>query len=191
MLSCSPGDKAAAVSGLDELKDKRIGVLIGSTHDQFITSRFPEAEILRLDTSPDLAVALNAGKCDAIIMDANTGRLYRRDDPGLALLAEKIFAENLGFGFADAPLRDAFNDFLRELEAGGELARIRAKWENDSGQADVPEPPGDGPNGRLRIGTSADGLPFTFIKEGRYTGLDIDLAYRFAARQGMTADVQT
>jgi len=191
MLSCSPGVKPAAVSGLDELKDKRIGVLIGSTHDQFITSRFPEAEILRLDTSPDLAVALNAGKCDAIIMDANTGRLYRRDDPGLALLAEKIFAENLGFGFADAALRDAFNDFLRELNSGGELDRIRAKWESDSGQSVTPDPPAAGPNGRLRIATSADGLPFTFIKEGRYTGLDIDLAYRFAARQGMTADVQT
>ncbi len=100
-LSCSPGNKPTAVSGLEELKDKRIGVLIGSTHDHFITSRFPQAEILRLDTSPDLAVALKAGKCDAIIMDANVGRLYRRDDPGLALLAEKIFVEPLGFGFAD------------------------------------------------------------------------------------------
>ncbi len=190
-VTCSPGEQPAGIAGLEALKDKRIGVLIGSTHDQFITSRFPEAEILRLDTSPDLAVALKAGKCDAIIMDANTGRLYRRDDPGLAVLAEKIFAESLGFGFVDAATRDEFNAFLRELRESGDLDRIRSKWENDSGQLPALDPPAGGTKGRLRIATSADGLPFTFIKDGKYTGLDIELVYRFAGRQGLEPDVQT
>jgi polar amino acid transport system substrate-binding protein len=189
--SCSVDGGSGAVSGLDELRNKRIGVLLGSTHDQFATSRFPEAKILRLDTSPDLAVALKAGQCEAIFMDSNTGRLYRRDDPDLDLLAEKVFVERLGFGFAETGTRDAFNAFLEELRESGELDRIRAQWENDTGQADVPEPPAEGPNGRLRIATSADVVPFTFIKEGRHTGLDVDLACRFAASRGLTADIQT
>jgi len=187
-----PAEKTETViKSLDQLAEMRIGVLIGSTHDQFITSRFPRATILRLDTSPDLAVALKAGQCDAIIMDSNTGRLYRRDDPELALLATKIFSESLGFGFADAAIRDAFNAFLGELKTSGELDRIRSKWENDSGQEPALDPPAGGTKGRLRIATSADGLPFTFIKEGKYTGLDIDLVYRFAERQGLVPDVQT
>ena len=190
-LSCSPAKERTTLSSLDELKDKRIGVLVGSTHDQFATTRFPGAEIFRLDTSPDLAVALKAGKCDVILMDANTGRLYRRDDPGLAVLAEKVFAEDLGFGFADGAVRDKFNVFLKELGASGELDRLRKKWENDSGETAIPDPPRSGKNGRLRFATSADGVPFAFIKEGRYTGLDIELAYRFAAGQDMIPDVQT
>jgi polar amino acid transport system substrate-binding protein len=190
-LSCSSNSKKTQISSFDELKDKRIGVLVGSTHDQFVTARFPEAEILRLDTSPDLAVALKAGKCDVILMDSNTGRLYRRDDPEMAVLAPKVFAENLGFGFSDAGVRDKFNVFLKDLGKSGELDRIRKYWEDDTGQAPVPEPPKNGKNGRLRFATSADGVPFAFIKEGRYTGLDIDLAYRFAAGQGLIPEVQT
>ncbi|MBN1940321.1 MAG: ABC transporter permease subunit [Candidatus Aminicenantes bacterium] len=189
--SRSAGQGAAEASVLDGLKDKRIGVLIGSTHDQFITSRFPGAEILRLDASPDLAVALKAGRCDVILMDSNTGRLYRRDDPGLGLLTEKIFAERIGFGFAEASLRDKFDAFLRDLRKSGELDRIRSKWNDDSGQTEIPEPPLTGPNGRLKIATSADLVPFTYLREGRRTGLDIELAYRFAERQGLLPEVQT
>jgi polar amino acid transport system substrate-binding protein len=190
-LSCSSAKKKTEIASLDELKNKRIGALVGSTHDQFVTARFPEAEILRLDTSPDLAVALKAGQCDVILMDSNTGRLYRKDDPEMIVLAPKVFAEDLGFGFADAAVRDRFNVFLRALAKSGELDKIRKYWENDTGQAPIPEPPKTPRKGRLRFATSADGVPFSFIKEGQYTGLDIDLAYRFCAAEDLVPDVQT
>jgi polar amino acid transport system substrate-binding protein len=186
----SAGEEGPAFSGMADVADKRIAVMMGSTHDKYITANFPRAEILRMDNAPDLAVALKAGKCEAVIMDRNAGRLYRKDDPNLALLEEKIFVENLGFGFADARLRDEFNVFLGELKASGELDAVRTRWENDDGVAVVPDYPNSGKNGVLRIATTTVDIPFSYTREGKYCGIDLELALRFAARREMKPEVQ-
>ncbi|HPN16269.1 MAG: ABC transporter permease subunit [Acidobacteria bacterium] len=181
---------APAFSGLADVAEKRIAVMVGSTHDKHITANFPRAEILRMDNAPDMLAALKSGKCEAAIFDANAGRLYREDDPSLAVLAEKIFIENLGFGFADVRLRDAFNAFLGELRATGELDEIRRKWEGDDGAAAIPDLPEGGENGRLRIATTTVDIPFSYTREEKPCGIDLELALRFAARQGLKPQIQ-
>ncbi|HQJ43402.1 MAG TPA: transporter substrate-binding domain-containing protein, partial [Candidatus Aminicenantes bacterium] len=177
--------QAPLFSSLADVADKRIAVMVGSTHDKYITANFPRAEILRMDNGPDMLAALKSGKCEAAIFDADAGRLYREDDPTLAVLAENMFIENLGFGFADVRLRDAFNAFLGELRATGELDEIRRKWEGDDGAAAVPDLPEGGENGRLRIATTTVDIPFSYTREGKFCGIDLELALRFAARQGL------
>ena len=49
---------------LDDIKDKRIGVLLGSIHDAYATKKFPNATILQYQNSSDLVIALNTSKID-------------------------------------------------------------------------------------------------------------------------------
>src|SRR5213083_1099423 len=64
-----PGAKAKMSSTAD-LKDKRIGVLLGSVHDTFATKTYPNATVVQYETSTDLALGVMAGKVDAALSDA-------------------------------------------------------------------------------------------------------------------------
>lgn len=48
----------------------RIGVLMGSAEDGFITQKYPDADILRIDMSTDLLAALMVGSCDVAILSS-------------------------------------------------------------------------------------------------------------------------
>ncbi|MHB8054659.1 MAG: hypothetical protein ACYDH3_05380 [Candidatus Aminicenantales bacterium] len=59
MKDLSGGEEGPAFSGMADIADKRIAVMMESTHDKYITANFPRAEILRLDNAPDLVVAFS------------------------------------------------------------------------------------------------------------------------------------
>src|SRR5262249_24761164 len=60
---------AAMMSSTGDLKDKRIGVLLGSVYDRFATTTYPQATVLHFDTPSDLRLAVLAGKVDAGLSD--------------------------------------------------------------------------------------------------------------------------
>jgi polar amino acid transport system substrate-binding protein len=67
----SAGGEGAPVrmSSTADLKDKRIGVLLGSVHDTLATKNYPNATILQYESSTDLALGLMTGKVDAALSD--------------------------------------------------------------------------------------------------------------------------
>jgi len=48
------------MSSSSDLKDKRIGVLLGSVYDRFATKTYPQATVLHFDTPSDLQLAVLA-----------------------------------------------------------------------------------------------------------------------------------
>ncbi|MDD4847790.1 MAG: transporter substrate-binding domain-containing protein, partial [Bacteroidales bacterium] len=73
---------------IDDLKGKKIGVLLGSIQDLYVTKHFPESEIIRVERLPDLTLSLANQKCDAIVIHREEGVLYLQSNLDFAYLEE-------------------------------------------------------------------------------------------------------
>lgn len=187
--SAPGGDGAQAqMFSTGDLKDKRIGVLLGSVHDTLATELYPDATILQYESSSDLALGVMAGKVDAALSDAEPLAERMRANPELGVLGEPLISYPIGAGFrkGNTELRDAFNKFLAEIEQNGVRAGMVDRWLNalDTPMPDLTVP---NPRGELVVGVSGNGLPFSAVRDGVLVGFDIELAQRFAASLGRTA----
>ncbi len=181
---------AAKLASLDDLSDKRIGVLLGSVHDVYAKEHFPTAVILQYKTFPDLVMAVRAAKIDAGLYTRETVVEMVRDDNDLALLGGSVLSYPIGMGFrkGNDTLRNQFNAFLSQIKGDGTYDDIVNRW-MIAGSTDMPAMASPGADGVLVVGIVSDkGLPFTVVKDGRPIGFDIELAERFAAYIGKTAE---
>ncbi|HPS12820.1 MAG TPA: ABC transporter permease subunit, partial [Prolixibacteraceae bacterium] len=175
------------LSKLDDIKDKKIGVLLGSVHDKYATKTYPNATVLQFQSIPDLVVALNSDKTDVIIVGDCILPGLIKDNPELGVLAWNVYANDLAAGFnqQNDQLREKFNKFLSEIKSNGVYDDMINRWMK-KGSSEMPElkEPAN-PNGELRVGISSDlGLPFAMQKDGKPGGFDTELATRFATWLG-------
>jgi len=174
------------LASADDLKDKRIGVLIGSIHDAYATKNFPQATVLQYKTLSDMVLAIKTGKVDAAFYVRESLLDLFRNDQELATVGEPLFTVPIAIGFNrnNDSLRQEFNTFLKQARSNGLHQDMVRRWITD-GSTRMPEIPNNEAHGRLVIGIASDkGLPFTAIHHGRLIGFDIELAERFAAYLG-------
>jgi His/Glu/Gln/Arg/opine family amino acid ABC transporter permease subunit len=173
------------LTSLEDLKDKRIGVLLGSAQDVYATKTYPAAKIFDFDSSSDLVQGLKSGKVDAAFYDEEPLRDVLQESDGLAVFGDNLFSSEVGAGFnKNAPdLRDNFNRFLAQIKANGTYAEMVARWitrrETRMPRIDTPKNAGV-----LAVGVSAGGAPFTMVHDNELMGFDVELAKRFAASLG-------
>ncbi len=193
LLSCQgPGKGPGVMSSLEDIHDKRIGLVVGTIHDQYAQANFPEAKLVYVDYTPDLAAALENNKCDVFIHNEEAVAYFMKTHPDIGILVKAIRSEDLGFGFNpnNPALRESFNQFLAELRESGQLAAICRKWREDFDNTPAPELTGDGSGGVLHFGTSGVDIPCSSIKDGRPAGYDVEILYRFASKHNMKVDLQ-
>lgn len=178
----------AKLRTVTDLKDKRIGVLIGSAHDTYATKHYPDATILQYKTTADIVLAVKTAKVDAALFDADPLREIMREDDSLGLLGDSLFSFSVGAGFnkGNEALRGQFNQFLAQIRQNGVYGDMIRRWME---QRDTRPPVVENAksNGVLVVGVSDVGLPFTAVKDNRLVGFDIELCERFAAYLGKGA----
>jgi His/Glu/Gln/Arg/opine family amino acid ABC transporter permease subunit len=183
------GDKTEAAMPklvhVDDLKDKRIGVLQGSAHVDYVERNWPRATLLQYSSPADLLLAVKTGKVDAALSDAEPLREMMREDKTLGALGDNlmVFPEGAGFRKENTALLEQFNEFLARLKQSGTHADMVDRWMEKAGTV-MPAIPNPGPNGELVVGISDGGLPFLAIVDNKLIGFEIELCERFAAHIG-------
>ncbi len=191
----SPNGSPNLMNSLEDIRTRRIGVLLGSVHDAYATKTFPESEILQYHTVSDLLMALNSNKTDVAFADHLALKEIFSKNPGLGILASNFFTVDIGSGFnkENGQLREQFNTFLQEIRSNGIYDDMYSRW-MEKGDLNMPDISGESGNGSLRVGIVSDvGLPSTIVKDGRLVGFDIELGSRFAAwlgREYIPVDIQ-
>lgn len=172
----------------DDLKDKRIGVLLGSAHSTYAHQHYPNATVLEYGSAADVVLALKTKKVDAALYDAEPLRIVLRQEPSLAALNGNLFSFDVGAGFRkqDASLRDQFNRFLAESRKSGTYADMLKRWMEQS-DTRMPQIDSAADGKPVRVAVSIVGLPFVAVKDNVLTGFDTEMATRFAASIGRRA----
>lgn len=180
------GMKNNRMSTIDDLKDKRIGVLLGSAYDGYTRKNYPQATVLQYKTTTDVILAIKTGKIDASIYTRESLLEILKSDPTLGILGEVPYSTPIGMGFnkENGELREKFNAFLKQTKADGTYDNMVKRWVTE-GREEMPEIKNPKSNGNLVVGVASDeGLPFGTMKNNRIVGFDIEMAERFAAYLG-------
>ena len=176
---------------LEDLKKATIGVQTGSTHDVLLRSILPDAKLLYFNTNADMLAALNNGKIDAFPAPELVLRQMRTEHPQLQALKDfSLTVGDIAFAAPKTPkgqaLCDEFSEWFSEINTSGELEEILKKWTEgpESGKTvpDLASLPAE--KGVLHMATEAAYAPFEYIRDGKFAGIEIDLAARFCKAKG-------
>lgn len=124
------------VRTLNDLNDKAVLFVIGTTSEMNIKRRLPNAKYIGYKSSTDAFSALKAKRGEALTTDDSIIFGFLADNCGYRLLDERLSDEPYGLAFRQGtkdtvngtPLRDTINQHLREMHKDGTLDRLKAKW---------------------------------------------------------------
>ncbi|WP_308862306.1 transporter substrate-binding domain-containing protein [Paenibacillus radicis (ex Xue et al. 2023)] len=120
---------SAPYTTLDEIKNKRIGVQLGSTQEQVI-SDLKEAQIKKLNRIPEIIQELKANRIDAAIIEDAVVQGYVKNNPDLkfqVIPADKEEGYAIAFPKGSALVSD-FNKALKEISSNGNKEELIKKW---------------------------------------------------------------
>lgn len=111
---------------------QRVLYVLGTTSEQTIRARIPQAKYIGFKTSTDAFSALKAGRGEAMTTDDTILWGFLADDCGFRLLSETLSDEHYGLGFKKTSghnaFRDQINQHLRDMQADGTLDQLKARW---------------------------------------------------------------
>jgi polar amino acid transport system substrate-binding protein len=180
------GTSTSKMKSIDDIQEKKIGVLMGSIHDSYATKNFKNASIFQYQNGPDMLMALNSGKIDVAFNDDAALPEVFKAYPNFGILVKNLFYADIAAGFNDANdlLREQFNAYLKEIRSNGIYNDIYNRW-IEKGISEMPEIKSSNDKGELKVGVVGDlGMPTTLLKDDEYVGFDIEIAKRFAASLG-------
>ena len=179
----------------DDLQDKRIAVLQGSTHEAYATQHYPKATVLQYKSVSDMLLALKSGKADAAIYSRDELAEYMRDSDEFGFVGGPLYRTPISIAFhqQDAGLFLSFNRFLQQIRTDGTYDDMLKRW-MQQGATGMPKLPAAGTGKPLVVGVLSDnGLPFIIMKENRLVGFNIELMERFGTfsnRRIQYADIE-
>lgn len=111
-----------------DLKDKKIGVMLGFTGDLVITEMGLPSE--KYNAAYAGIMALQNGKLDAVVLDSETAVNYVKKNPGLKLAEGKGEAEDYAIAVRkeDTKLLEDVNKAIATLKSNGEFEKLLEKY---------------------------------------------------------------
>ncbi|MDH2431955.1 ABC transporter substrate-binding protein [Pokkaliibacter sp. MBI-7] len=126
---------SSLVINADGLKGKKIGVQRETIHDKYATEHYPDAEIVRYGTQDEAYLDLQAGRVDALLLDAVAGEdgfLKKPEGANYAFIGEPIQLSEEGAGIAirkqDTDLVEKFNKAIADIRANGKYDEVAKKY---------------------------------------------------------------
>lgn len=122
-------------SDLAGLKDKRVGMQNGSTHQKFLLDKHPEITAVPYDSYQNAILDLKNGRLDAVFGDTAVVNEWLKKDTDLATVGDKItdkayFGTGLGIAMRlnNNELSAQFNTALDKVKQDGTYQTIYQKW---------------------------------------------------------------
>ena len=168
------------VFSLDDLANKKVGVLVGTTGEIYAADYGTDSTRLQLEKFETLAQAVDAlleGSIDAVLTDDAPAKVFARKMPSLRILNE-IFKEESYAGIVakeNMGLLDSVNIALIQMRAMGVYDSIFDAYIGGQSKYHVKTDSVSGPV--LRVATNAEFPPFEFrCKKRGIVGIDIEIA---------------
>ena len=176
------------ITKLSDLSGKRIGVVTGTLTSVLVRQLIPDATFVEFNSTADVKIALENGKVDAFPADESVYLAMRWEGIAVERVAEAIAPSSSGIIFQkgkNTALQKQFNDYLAESKNNGSWQALQDKWFGSSEPTEFATYHDlTGVNGTLRVGICSTTKPFTYFKNGQYTGHDVELIVGFCREYG-------
>lgn len=118
------------ITSVDDLAGRTVAVQQGTTLEENIARRAPEANVIAFRDYNSAWLALRQGRADALTGSKQILQGFQRDSEEFVVLDESISTEPFGIGVrqGDSELRDAVNFALMALWESGEFQAIYENW---------------------------------------------------------------
>lgn len=121
------------IQKFEDLKGKKIGVVIGYTGDMVVTDMYKDtSSITRYEATGQAIMALTAGKVDATVLDMEPAKEYVANNEGIKVLDTALAEEEYSIALPKdkTALLDEINKALQTLKENGTYDKIYAKYFN-------------------------------------------------------------
>ncbi len=192
LCGCMGSDSTETIENIGQLHGKNIGLTEGSSDIKQVEDDYPDSNIMLFMSYSDMILALKNGRIDAYIADEPVARYQVEQTSGLRCIDEMVTHDEYAFVIANdnAALQMQIDRALSELKSDGTLDRLKEKWIVKRGEALIAKKPdADASNGTLKVITSLDVEPFSYVKDGKVIGYDIELIYMVAEKLGYAVDL--
>jgi len=173
---------------------KTIGVQTGTSFDEMVKEKLPEAKVEYYNNKADLVAALTGRKVDAFVVDEPVAQLLMREEERITYLPDYLDRYDFALVFAKnekgQALRDQVSAFLRQLP-DGTMEGLAAKWFGEDEDAKtMPDLAAlSAENGVLRLATEAGYAPFEYVRDGKVVGYDMEIAAMFCQACGYGLEI--
>ena len=191
-------ETAGAISGVDDIVGKKIGVQLGTTGDIYVSDYENDGSgttVERYNKGADAVQALKQGKIDCVVIDEQPALAFVEENPGLKILDEEFTLEEYAIVIAKGndDLLEKVNTALEELRSEGTLDRITKNYiGTDAEKGNYPYEPQDVSrgNGTLTMGTNAEFPPYEYYENNEIVGIDADIMKAIADKLGMELKIE-
>lgn len=191
-------ETAGAISGVDDIVGKKIGVQLGTTGDIYVSDYENDGSgttVERYNKGADAVQALKQGKIDCVVIDEQPALAFVEENPGLKILDEEFTLEEYAIVIAKGndDLLEKVNTALEELRSEGTLDRITKNYiGTDAEKGNYPYEPQDVSrgNGTLTMGTNAEFPPYEYYENNEIVGIDADIMQAIADKLGMELKIE-
>ena len=195
---CGSGKNEETATGgaskLSDLSGRKIGVVTGSIQAIKLPQIVPDANYLEFNTYADLIAAFNGKKVDAFSTDESIYKAMLWEGQNVIRIDEALDLSDYGMIFtkgADLDLQKKVNDYIAKIKSDGTHKTLEEKWFGDSEPSEFASYEDlDDTNGTLKIGVSSASKPFVYIKNGMYTGYEVELMIGFCREYGYSLEFE-
>lgn len=121
------------IQKFEDLKGKKIGVVIGYTGDMVVTDMYKDtSSITRYEATGQAIMALTAGKVDATVLDMEPAKEYVANNEGIKVLDTALAEEEYSIALPkdNTALLEEINKALKTLKENGTYDKIYSKYFN-------------------------------------------------------------
>lgn len=173
------------------VESARIGLMEGSTNELYAEEHYPNADRQSFKNYVDSVAALDAGKLDYAMMDYTSALRFIRNNQNLEIVSDALTGEKLCLGFSKSQpeLAQKVNALVEKYLADGTMDKIISHWiKPDGSDYDAVETPKLEGAPKIRVAIISSREPTTFIMNGTYAGLDVELIDRVLYELGYQAE---
>jgi polar amino acid transport system substrate-binding protein len=184
-------DRETIQSSRVPVETARLGVMVGSTNEPFAESHYSKANIQKFNNYVDSSAALSAGKLDYAMMDYTTALRFIHSNKNLEIASDFLTDEKvcLGVNKNNPELYKKVSATVDRLLADGSVNKIIAHWirPDGSGYPSV-EMPVKETAPAIKVAVISSREPTTFLLNGKYAGMDIELINKVLYELGYRAE---
>lgn len=174
----------------------RLGVWTDSGVEYYTRILYPEAECVYLDGVSNMVQNLKQGKIDGFLMARTIVENLKKEGVDIDYLPDTLCTVPCVYAFTISErgkkLCHQMNAFLATIKADGTLRHLQHKWmEGEERDRTFTKARLTGENGTIVVGSSAETVPYSYMKNNELTGFEIEIIDLFCAANGYNYEVKS